>query len=114
MPRHCTVCDHPAIEAVERDLRDSRLTLDEISWHYSLSRSALCRHRTKCMMRREGEALAARMEAIARRFGASVEDVWYHYEHCLGGGGGHACDCGQKPCAKEPPAPGQGESAQDL
>jgi hypothetical protein len=102
MPRYCNVCHHPALKTVESDLLEGKLSLGEIGRRYGLSKSSLSRHRANCMGRRAVEAYLDHLQGIAERFGVSVEDILYHYEHCMGGSG-HACACGQNPCAKEPP-----------
>lgn len=44
MPRHCTICDHTAREAIDQALVAGQ-ALRDIAGHYHLSKSALARHK---------------------------------------------------------------------
>jgi hypothetical protein len=44
MPRRCTICDHPTREAIDQVLV-ARQALRDIAGHFSLSKSALARHK---------------------------------------------------------------------
>jgi hypothetical protein len=52
MPRHCLTCSSSAIDSVERDLAEGKLSLAKIGCRYGLSKSSLSRHRNNCMARR--------------------------------------------------------------
>src|SRR6187200_2410335 len=71
MPPACTICTHPAREAVERDLLASR----PVSWiaeEYALAASSIRRHRNRHLAPRLTRALARQEEVDAEKLAGLV------------------------------------------
>lgn len=78
MPRHCTVCHHPELAAIEREMLDPTISSDAIAAHYHLSKAATGRHRRnhfKRFVQRTLEERHGKMPAAPHRREIAAEVI---------------------------------------
>ena len=71
MPRQCTICGHPAREAVERDLVAS-VPVSHVAAEYGLAASSIHRHKSRHLAPRLTRALARQEDIDADKLAGLV------------------------------------------